>query len=153
MEPENCTKNERFRGGQQKICYIFLLILPLEENTMGFKKGFDAKRFVPTNDGMMNFYKELNGLLRQQSLEAFTFLVDTMNNDKASLKLRATVAMDILNRGVGKPVDVTVVATITDTIGADASKIDTAQLESIINNASVIKDNEKVIDGDFIESL
>lgn len=115
-------------------------------NKTSFKKGYDAKRYVRTNEGLMTFYKELNELLRTQSLEAFTFLVETMNNPKASLKLRATVAMDILNRGIGKPVDVTVIATLDRGTDQTADKITTNELEQIV---SKLNDKPVVIEGEF----
>ncbi len=113
-----------------------------------FKKGFDSRRYVPVNNGLVAFHTQLAELLRSQSLDAVTFLIDTMNNEKASLKLRVTSAIQILDRGIGRPVDRTVIATIEAGSQLDATKMDTKQLEAII---AKLDNQTGVIDADFVE--
>ena len=115
---------------------------------MPFKAGYDARRYVPTNNGLVAFHTELSSLLRDQSLEAVSFLVNTMNNDKAALKLRVTAATQILDRGLGKPVDRSVIATMDAGSTVDVTKLDTKQLEAII---SKLDDNPVVIAAEFKE--
>jgi hypothetical protein len=113
---------------------------------MPFKAGYDAKRYVPTNNGLVAFHTELSSLLRGQSLDAVSFLVNTMNNEKASLKLRVTAAIQILDRGIGKPVDRSVIVTLDSGDTQDPSKLTTDQLESII---AKLDDKQPVIEAEF----
>ena len=115
---------------------------------MTFKKGFDAKRYVPVNQGLMAFHTELSSLLRDQSLGAVNFLINTMNDEKASLKLRMVAAIQVLDRGLGRPVDRSVITTLEAGSTLEASKIDTKQLESII---AKLDDKPGVIDGEYVE--
>lgn len=113
-----------------------------------FKQGFDSKRFVPVNNGLVAFHTELASLLRNQSLDAVNFMIDTMNNEKASLVLRMRAAEQILDRGIGRPVDRTVVATMDAGTAQDVTKLNTEELEAIIAKLDV---KEPVIDADFEE--
>lgn len=106
-------------------------------NTNGFKKGFDANRYVPTNNGLVAFHSELSELLRAQSLDALTLLVDTMNNPEAALKLRIVAAKEVLDRGIGRPVDRTVVATLDASTGQDPAQVTTAELEAIVSRMTL----------------
>lgn len=115
---------------------------------MTFKKGHDINRFVPKNKGLTEFHNQLGKYLRDRSLDAVEFLLDTMNNEKASLKLRVVAAVQILDRGIGKPVDRSIVATMDATTTQDVSKLDTKQLEAIIANLDT---NQVIIDVDCKE--
>lgn len=120
----------------------------MTKNKTSFKKGFDSKRYVPINQGLVAFHQELSSLLRDQSLDAVSFLVNTMNNEAASLKLRVVAAHTILDRGLGKAVDRTVIATIdAGTAQADPSKLTDEQLLQLVNSSV----NNNIIDADFIE--
>ena len=114
----------------------------------GFKKGFDSRRHVPTNNGLVAFHSELSELLRAQSLDAVTFLVNTMNDEKAALKLRMVAAKEVLDRGIGRPVDRTVVATLDASTGQDATKVTTEELEAIVAKMGL---ESGVIEADFVE--
>lgn len=112
-----------------------------------FKPGYDARRFVPTNNGLMEYHNKLAELMRHKSLEAVDFIYSTMKNDKAALKLRLQAANDILNRGLGKPVDRTVIATLdAGTAQADPSKLSD---EDLLNLVSKAVDKHSIIDGEF----
>ena len=113
-----------------------------------FKAGYDAKRFVPVNMGLVEFHKELAGLLRLQSLDAVSFLVNTMNNPKAALKLRVVAANQILDRGLGKPVDRVVLSTLDAGRDINIETLDTKSLELMIANLS---DKPQVIDAEYEE--
>lgn len=134
--------------------YIFLYMTPRQAgsgmgaNQTSFKKGFDSRRHVPINSGLVAFHSELSELLRAQSLDAVTLLVDTMNNEKAALKLRIVAAKEILDRGVGRPVDRTVVATLDSATGQDASKVSTEELEAIVSKMAI---DSGIIDAEFVE--
>jgi hypothetical protein len=125
-------------------------VVGMGKNNTSFKVGYDAKRFVPVNNGLVEYHTRLGELLREQSLDAVSFLVNTMNNDKASLKLRVTAAHTILDRGLGKPVDRVVLASVDSGGSVDPATLDTAELERII---SKLDDKEGIIDGEFTESL
>ena len=105
--------------------------------TNGFKKGYDANRYVKTNHGLVAFHAQLSELLREQSVNAVSFLINTMNDDKAALKLRMVAAKEILDRGIGRPVDRVVVATLDASTGQDAAKVTTAELEAIVSKIAI----------------
>jgi hypothetical protein len=75
-------------------------------------------------------------------------MVETMNNEKASTALRMRAAEQILDRGLGRAVDRTVVATIEGGATKDVTKLETNELEAII--AKLVSDSE-IIDADFEE--
>ena len=124
---------------------------------MKFKKGYDARRFVPTNAGLTQFYAELGEMLREHSKDAVLFMVKTMNDEKAHPKLRQSAAKEILDRGLGKPVDVTIVRTVSESgQGKDISKMSDAELEQMIQAIDPLPHGngpkEKPIQGETIES-
>ena len=113
-----------------------------------FKTGYDARRFVPVNSGLVEYYSKLGDLHRLQSLDAANFVYNTMNNEKASLKLRVVCAQEIMNRAAGKPVDRSVIITLDQGSDQDVSKLDTKQLEAII---AKLDDKPVAIEGEFKE--
>jgi hypothetical protein len=125
-------------------------VVGMGKNNTSFKVGYDAKRFVPVNNGLVEYHTRLGELLREQSLDAVSFLVNTMNNEKAALKLRVTASQEILNRGLGKSVDIVVHQGLDNGDTIDPTTLDTAELERII---SKLDDKEGIIEGDFTESL
>lgn len=102
-------------------------------NTNGFQKGYDAKRFIPTNKGLTEFHLKLGELLRSHSLAAINFILNTMKDEDADPKLRLIAAIEILNRGLGKPVDVSVIATLNASKAQDITELSNAELTEIIN--------------------
>jgi hypothetical protein len=116
-------------------------------NKHSFKKGYDAKRYVPINNGLIEYHSKLSELMRVKSLEAVDFIYETMKNDKASLVLRLKAANDILDRGLGKPVDRTVIATLdAGTAQADPSKLSDQDLLNLVSKSI---DKHSIIDGEF----
>lgn len=99
-----------------------------------FKAGFDARRHVPTNTGVWEFRKNLAELLREQSLQAFNYLVDTLNDEEAHPKLRKECAVEILNRGLGAPVNQVVIEQIDkgNDQDIDVTSLSTIELERLI---------------------
>ena len=124
---------------------------------MPFKKGNDPNRYVPQNVGLTAFYAELGDMLREHSKDAVLFMVNTMNDEKAHPKLRQAAAKEILDRGIGKPVDVTIVRTVSESgQGKDVSKMSDAELEQMIQSIDPLPHRngpkEKPIEGETIES-
>lgn len=111
-----------------------------------FKKGYDARRYVPVNSGLVEYYAKLGDLHRLQSLDAANFVFNTMNNEKAALKLRIVCAQEIMNRAAGKPVDRSVIVTLEAGSDTDPTKLDTKQLEAII---SKLNDKQPIIEHDL----
>ena len=124
-------------------------------NPQGFKKGHDARRYVPTNTGLMDFHAKFSELLRAYSLDAVNLIVNTMNDEAAHPKLRLTAAIEILNRGLGKPVDVTVIATLDAGATQDISKLSNAELTKIIKEYqdSETIEHENVVSNSVLNSL
>jgi len=115
---------------------------------MPFKKGHDINRYIPRNQGLTEFHNKLGQYLRERSLEAVTFLFDTMHNEKASTKVRVACAIQVLDRGLGRSVDRSVIVSLDATTSQDPTKLDTQQLEAII---SKLDDKPLIIDAEFKE--
>jgi hypothetical protein len=118
----------------------------MAKNQHSFKKGYDAKRYVPVNSGLVEYYAKLGDLHRLQSLDAANFVFQTMNDEKAALKLRIVCAQEIMNRAAGKPVDRSVIVTLEAGNSQDPAKLTTDQLESII---AKLDDKQPVIEAEF----
>lgn len=114
-----------------------------------FKKGYDPRRFVPLNTGVTDFYAKVGQLMRQQSLEAVTYIYSVMKDPQAHPKLRYAAAVEILNRGMGKPVDRSIVATIEQGTTLDPSTMSDSELIQMIEQN---RGNTNVIEADFTES-
>ena len=112
-----------------------------------FKKGYDARRFVPVNHGLMAYYAKLGDLHRAQSLDAANYVYSVMMDNGLDPKLRFTAAQEIMNRAAGRPVDVSVIATISTGNAEDITKLSNNQLTAMINKLA--KDSD-IIEGDFI---
>lgn len=115
-----------------------------------FKKGFDSRRYCPTNTGLWEFRQKLGDMLKAQSLEAFDYLMDTLKNEKAHPKLRKECAVEILNRSWGVPVS-TVHVQIADNnnSGADVTKLSTDDLEAMVAKLNT-DGSSKVIEGELV---
>jgi hypothetical protein len=112
-------------------------------NQTSFKKGHDPRRFTNENNGLVNYHQELTKLLNARSMEAITFMYDTLNNEKASLVLRMRAAEQILDRAHGKPVDRAVITTVDSGTNQDAKTLDDATLLLLIKQL-----DSKVIEGE-----
>ena len=113
-----------------------------------FKKGYDARRYVPVNHGLVEYYAKLGDLHRAQSLDAANYVYSVMMNKSIDPKLRFTAAQEIMNRAAGRPVDVSVIATI-DTSGAkNVSKLSNTELTALIHK---LTGNSGAIDAEFVE--
>ena len=115
-------------------------------NTQGFKKGYDARRFVPVNAGLVAYYAKLGDLHRAQSLDAANYVYEVMVDKESHPKLRYAAAIEIMNRAAGKPVDVSIIATIGTGSAEDPTKLTNNQLTAMINKLT--KDSD-IIEGDF----
>ncbi len=113
-----------------------------------FKKGPDARRYVPVNAGLMEYYAKLGDLHRLQSLDAANYVYSVMMDDKSHPKLRMTAAQEIMNRAAGRPVDVSILATVDSGSGKDVTKLSNTELTAIINK---LTSNTGIIDADFEE--
>lgn len=100
----------------------------MTKNNTSFKKGYDPKRYVPLNTGINDFYSKVGALMRQQSIEAVSYVYGVMKDEQAHPKLRYAAAVEILNRGMGKPIDRSVIATI-DASGTEVNPIEMTDLE------------------------
>lgn len=113
-----------------------------------FKKGYDARRYVPVNAGLVAYHAKLGDLFRAQSLDAANYVYSVMMDREAHPKLRLTAATDIMNRAGGKPVDVSIIATIETGSADDPTKLSNKQLTAMINKLT--KDSD-IIEADYIE--
>lgn len=118
-------------------------------NQTSFKTGYDARRFVPVNNGLVEYYNKLGELHRAQSLDAANFVYATMTNKKASLKLRIVCAQEIMNRASGKPVDRSVIVNLDSGGSQDVKELTTIDLEQIIAKL----DTTQAIDAEFTEVI
>ena len=78
-----------------------------------------------------------------------------MMDDNAHPKLRLTAAIEILNRGIGKPVDVSVIATLDVGATQDITKLSNAELTAMINKYqdSGTIEHEKVVNDTYSEAV
>jgi hypothetical protein len=121
-----------------------------------FKKGYDPRRNVP-DAPIRKFKAELSTLCGEQTTNAVTFLIDTMNDESAPLKLRMVACSEILDRGHGKPVSRDVLLTIDASAKAEAPvdvfEATEAQLNQLVSDAlSAPKPIETVIEAELLES-
>jgi len=124
-------------------------------NPGNFKRGPDPRRHIPGGP-ITQFRAELSTLCGQQTHTAVTFLIDTMNDENAPLKLRMAACTEILDRGHGKAVSRDVLLTVDASVKAD-SPIDVLtatdeQLNQLVSDALSAPDPiETVIDAELIE--
>ena len=78
---------------------------PLAEHNAGlFKPGPDPRRHIHSAT-QAAYRSKLIELCKGHFEEAVAFIVDTMRDESADIKVRMTAACELLNRGFGKPVD------------------------------------------------
>ena len=117
---------------------------------MPFKPGYDENRFTQGN-GVMAFHKKVSEHLRDHSLEAIDLMIDTMRNEKAPLKLRLVASKEILDRGMGKPIDCQVQLQIgAQDSGKDVKQMTDAELEAIARSLTQQAEQD-VIEGEVVE--
>ena len=103
---------------------------------MPFKPGYDENRYNQ-GFGVMAFHKKVSAHLREHSLEAVDLMIETMRNEKAPLKLRLVASKEILDRGIGKPIDTQVQLQIgAQDNGKDVKQMTDAELEAIARSLS-----------------
>lgn len=73
---------------------------------MTFKKGDDPNRY--TNVGVMAFHAEVSQGIRDRMPSVVDFIFNTIADESAPLKLRLRAAKEALDRGLGRPIDTTV---------------------------------------------
>ena len=121
---------------------------------MTFKTGEDPNRYCHSN-GVMDFHKEVASLIRGRCLSVVDFMFDTVENEDAPLKLRLRAAKECLDRGLGRPIDTTVLLTMD----ADNSKpVDQMTDEELFKLASTLTPTHPrgketdIIDAEFTKS-
>lgn len=105
---------------------------------MTFKKGHDPNRLSAFGHGIMKYRQHVSDLLAEGSPEAAQYIIETMRNEKNSANLRFAAAQDIMNRGIGKPADVVVTASINADKLNDLSTMSDSELQRVINGASPV---------------
>jgi hypothetical protein len=121
---------------------------------MPFKAGHDSNRYTQ-NNGVMQFHKRMSELVREQCLDAVKLLTDTVENEKAPLKLRIVAAKEILDRGLGRPIDTTVhLAMGAEDAMTDVSDLTDTQLEALARTLipTPKSDDKDVIEAEFTET-
>ena len=113
-----------------------------------FKKGFDPRRFRAQNYGVTEFYAKVGKIMREEALDSLKYLMDVRDDKNAHPKLRQAAAIEILNRGLGRPVDLTIITTLDQGNTIDPSALSDAELIKMIDKNS----NTNVIEGDFTET-
>ena len=120
---------------------------------MTFKPGFDPNRYNPRDQGITLFHKQMGELIRAHCLDAVDYVVSTMNNDKCSDKLRMVAATEVLNRGLGRPIDTQVMVSIGNDNTKDVSTMSDDELATLARSlARPIDQDNEVIDGEYTES-
>ena len=117
-------------------------------NSTSFKKGFDPRRFKAHNYGVTEFYAKVGEIMRAEALDSLKYLIDTRDDPKAHPKLRQAAAIEILNRGFGKPVDRTVITTLDMGSSVDPVLLSDDELIKMIGQNT---SKTSVIEGEFTE--
>jgi hypothetical protein len=123
---------------------------PMTKNATSFKKGHDARRYLQPNTGVTEFYQKMGQLFRNAAPEALDYALSVMKDESADPKLRYASCIEILNRGAGKPVDRTIIATLEQGGKVDPSTLSDAELLKLIDKND---DDNDIIEGNFTESL
>ena len=84
---------------------------------------------------------------------AVEYMLEVLQDPKASPKLRVEVAKDICDRFYGKAVDRVQVATMDATGAQDVQAMTTAQLEQLIANLDATHPQANAIDGEIEEKV
>lgn len=117
-------------------------------NNTSFKKGFDPRRFKAHNYGVTEFYAKVGEIMRGEALDSLKYLIDTRDDKQAHPKLRQAAAIEILNRGFGKPVDRTVITTLDQ---GGAIDLDTLTDDELIKMIGQNTGKSNIIEGEFTE--
>ena len=120
---------------------------------MPFQKGYDPKRYVASTQGITAYRKKFSDLMQDKAHLAVEYMLEVLQDPKASQKLRVEVAKDICDRFYGKAVDRVQVATMDATGGQDVQSMSTAQLEQLIANLDASRPAGHVIDGEKEEKV
>ena len=110
----------------------------VHQNNGAFRSGYDHRRYSTNND-VMTYHKNLGDMLREHSLDAVNYIVEVMNDQSASTKLRLVAAKEILDRGIGKPVDRVVLASLERQREKPVEELTDSELISIINQFNELK--------------
>ena len=90
---------------------------PGQTNRGSFKPGPDPRRCHST-DGIVEMRQQLHVLCQRETEAAVAFLKATMADESLPLRQRVVCAQELLDRGHGRSVDLSVMATVT---GGDAN--------------------------------
>lgn len=107
----------------------------VKNNNGAFKAGFDNRRYTQNSD-IMSYHQELAELFRNRSTDAVEYIYQVMMDEGIPVKLRLHAAKDILDRGIGKPVDVVVLSALEKNrdVSPSPSNLSNNELLEIINS-------------------
>jgi hypothetical protein len=103
----------------------------VNNNNGAFKSGYDSRRYTTNND-VMTYHQKIGEMLKEHSYDAVNYMVEVMNDKKSSTKLRLVAAKEILDRGIGKPVDRVVLASIDSTQNQEVIHLSDNELIELI---------------------
>ena len=117
---------------------------------MPFKPGNDPNRYQAV--GLGEWRKEVSDQIRTHIPECIEFILTTIRNEKAHPKLRLTAVQELMNRGLGKPVDTTMIISLDPAEDTrDVQTLTDSQLESLVHTLSNKHEKELSIDGEYTE--
>ena len=121
---------------------------------MTFKKGEDPNRYS-NQHGMMDFHKEVATLIRGRCLSVVDFMFDTVENEDAPLKLRLRAAKECLDRGLGRPIDCTVLVAMDQDTMKPVDQMTDEQLFKLASTLTPTHPNRQetdIIDAEIVNS-
>lgn len=121
---------------------------------MPFKKGEDPNRYT-ASQGVMEYHAEVAKLIRGRCLSVVDFIFDTVEDESAPLKLRLRAAKECLDRGLGRPIDTTVLVAMDNDTSKPVDQMTDAELERLARSLSPTHtrdDKTEVIDAEFTKS-
>lgn len=81
---------------------------------------------------------EIKKMFVEASIEAAQMLINTMHNEDAKLELRIDCANEILNRGIGKPIQQVISENINENTNRnyDFSNLTVAEIKELLRNGN-----------------
>ena len=131
-----------------------MLFKAYKRGCMTFKKGEDPNRYS-NHSGVMEFHKEVASRIRGRCMSVVEFMFDTVENEEAPLKLRLKAAKECLDRGLGRPIDCTVLVSMDQDTMKPVDQMTDAELFKLAATLTPTHQNSDesvIIDAEFTET-
>jgi hypothetical protein len=118
-------------------------------NSGSFKKGHDPRRFIANQKPVTEYREELRGKLASGCAYAANFIIGTMKDKEAPLKLRLIAARDVLDRVGGSAVNQVNINMVSSEKEVDLSTLSTPELERMV--LKFASEDGEILEGEVVE--